>query len=168
MDPSIGAALISAASGILIFILGKIPYDSLKSRFFRRRHDIPNIMKTNWSCEWFYEDNAIYIKDTIKIIKWKRYNQFKALGQQVRDIDGKSQSFTYPIIGEVSPFRIIVLTYKAEKYPTQAFIGMACLQLSGDANMMNGFWCGLASKEQPDGSRIPALRTGKVKWKKTP
>jgi hypothetical protein len=159
MDSTIIAALIGVAGTII----GKISFTKAASWFFRSQHNIPDIKGTQWSCEWYFENSELYVKDEIRIVKWTQDGRFKGVGRQEKKRDPTAHVFEYPITGEVSPTRVVVLTYKAEKYPTEGHIGMACMELNMEAKEMLGHWCGMASKKLDDGTKISTLRHGKVK-----
>ena len=162
MDPAITSSIISVIGTLLVAIIGKMSFTSITSKRFRSTHSIPDIKGTRWLCEWFYENDELYIKDEMEIVKWTKDGRFKGVGHQVRGADPAARVFNYPISGEISPSRVVVLTYKAEKYPTEAHIGMACVQLTVGADQMLGHWCGLASGKSEQGTKIATLRHGKV------
>jgi hypothetical protein len=163
MKTEIIVALISLAGGIITTILGKISLTSLTSRSFRSKHSIPDIQGTSWSCEWLYENDDLYVKDDIKIVKWTKDGSFEGFGRQAKEGDPAAHVYEYPIKGEVFPTRVVVLTYQAEKYPTEGHVGMACMELNNDATKMDGHWCGMASKKLDEGNEESALRHGKVR-----
>lgn len=69
---------------------------------------------------------------------------------------------SYPVTGEVSPARIVVLNYKAENFPTEASIGTACLQLTVSGDGLDGFWAGLVSTNQASGKKVSELRAARL------
>ncbi|MCH8153568.1 MAG: hypothetical protein IH830_14505 [Planctomycetes bacterium] len=167
MDPAaatIIAAGISGACGIAGTIIAKISWDRIGSFRFRRKHHIyPGLIKTVWKARWFDEDEEILFEDEITFEKWKKKNQFVGVGNIEFTTNGKTKKYTYSIEGEVSPTGFIVLTYKAEKYPEQANIGMACLRLAADPmNDMQGFWSGRCSRQLKTGETVYLLRAGRL------
>ena len=141
MKAVIIAALIGAAATIVAAILGMpVVNDWLSSRM-RQRSNIPEIMGTKWSAEWGYEDGRPPLNDIVTFSKWTKNNQFEGFGE----ITHQGKQYRYSITGEVSPSRVVVLTYKAERYPTEANIGTACLQLSDNAEEFTGTWIGFAA-----------------------
>lgn len=161
-DPQVVSAAIGAGATIIAAIIAKISFPQLSSWIFRWRHNIADIKETRWSCTWCFENGETYVEDTIEIQKWTGGNGFRGEGFQTRDVDGQKRTYRYPITGEISPLNVIVLTYKAEKYPTQGNIGMACLRLQVGAEKMEGYWCGLTSRKLDDGRKVPDLRHGTV------
>lgn len=146
-------------------IIRQIVIPKFASSKFRSNHNIIDITGC-WSCKWFYDDRKEPIEDEIEIAKWTKDSKFEGFGHQTREINGQRRVFNYPVSGEVSPHRIVVLTYKADNYPTQANIGMATMQLDVRGENMSGFWCGLGSGRSEDGTQIAALRHGKVECAK--
>ena len=119
------------------------------------------ITGTRWNAEWKYEDGKTYTSDKVTISDWTARNQFQGYGE----VTYGDKEYKYSITGEVSRNGIVVMTYKAEKYPTEANIGMACLELSSSATEMEGYWSGRASYEQ-NGKKIHGVRGGTVKMVK--
>ena len=161
MDPTITSSIISVIGTLIATIIGKISFSKVASLFFRHSKNIPDMKGTRWYCKWIYEDGRTPIEDEIEILKWTKKSNFKGSGHQTRE-----RVFDYPITGEVSPSRVVVLIYKADKYPEQANIGTASLQLDIRGENMNGYWCGLGSKKMDDGSTIYTLHHGQVKCTK--
>lgn len=162
MDPTIVVSIISAVGGIIAAIVARVPIENMFSRRGRQQNNIPEIMQTKWSAEWRFEDGSLYVQDSVTFDKWTKNSQFIGYGEVIHN----DKQFKYAIEGEVAPNRIVVLIYKAEKYPSQANIGMAILKLSTDAEELNGNWSGLASKKLPDGSKEEALRSGSIRMHK--
>lgn len=145
-------------------IIRQIVIPKFASSKFRSNHKIIDITGY-WSCKWFYDDRKEPLEDEIEIVKWTKNSKFEGFGHQKKEIDGQTRVFNYPVSGEVSPSRIVVLTYKADKYPTQGNIGTASLHLDISGEKMSGYWCGLGSKKMDDGGTITALNHGKVECK---
>jgi len=143
MDTTVLVAIISNIAGIIEAIIGKIPISWFEGIKFRRGYRIYDITKTTWDADWYFEDGSLYVSDHVTFEKWIGRNQFSGFGK-VRYND---TLYTYSIKGEISPKGIVVLTYKAQRYPTEAPIGMACLQLSDNAENLEGYWSGLAQHE---------------------
>lgn len=166
MDSTIIVALIGAAATIMAVILGKVPWDKIWSWTFRKHHNIPNVVGTEWTSTWHDEDNKPYATDRVKFRKWTKGNRFAGTGDITYDEGGNPRRYKYPIEGEVSPQGIVVLTYRAQGYPTQAHIGMACMELSNSARELSGRWAGRGSKTDASGNKYYTVRFGKVKMVK--
>ena len=161
MNPQVKGALIGAAATLLAGLLAKVPIEKGFSYWFRKGLNIPDIVGTGgtqWSAEWRYDDGSAPLRDTVTFSNWTKDNLFEGFGE----ITYPDARFKYSVTGEVSPTRIVVLTYKAEGYPTGANIGTACLQLSGNARDLAGTWIGLEGAKQPDDPEVFKLRGGKV------
>lgn len=155
---SICVGILSLIAGIIVAVVGKLPIENFFSRRERQQNNIPEIMQTKWSAEWQFEDGSLYIKDSVTFEKWTKNSQFAGYGEVTH---GEKQ-YKYSIEGEVAPNRIVVLIYKAEKYPLQANIGIACLELSTNAERLVGTWSGLSSRKLSDGTKVEALRHGPI------
>src|ERR1700730_11358378 len=116
MDKAIVIELIKAASAIIVALLGKVSWDAIGSIVRRWRYNIPEIMDTKWGAEWRFDDGSMYVSDKVTFKKWTKKSQFEGFGEATYD----NKEYKYPIEGEVSPRGIVVLKYKAEKYPTEA------------------------------------------------
>jgi len=134
MDPQIVSAIIGAVGGIGAALVGKASLESYKSASFRRRHAIPDIRNTKWTCQWFFGDKELYVEDTVEMQRWTSRGSFRAIGYQ--------SGLTYSIEGTIDPSRTVMLTYLAGKYPTEGFVGTACMTLSVKGDAMDGWWCG--------------------------
>lgn len=163
MHPSITGAIIGAAATIVAVLLGKIPLEKAFSYRKRKRYNIPEIMQTRWQADWHYEDGSLYISDSVTFSKWTKGCEFVGFGE----VTHEGKEYKYSITGEVGPNRVVVLTYKAEKYPLQGNIGMACLELSNSAELLEGIWAGRSSKKIQDGKKVYMVRSGEVKMRKT-
>lgn len=163
MKKKILLIIVTAALGVVATWLGRLPVENWFSSRMRNQNNIPEIMNSKWSAEWLFEDGSLYATDTINLAKWTRNNYFEGHGEVTHD----NKTYEYPISGEVSPTGIVILTYHAEQYPTQANIGTACLQLSMNAEDLSGGWAGLASRKQADGKYLAALHVGKVNMHRT-
>ena len=148
MDSTIIAAIISGLGGIAAALASVSFSRELKSKSFRSRHEIPNILGT-WQNEWFIGDK-LYIKDTIEIEKWSKNNQFQGVGREEK---GK-----YIISGEIGSRGEILATYKNEGYPTTGYIGTFILKLSIDGKSMEGYWHGLTPGEKLEGGKVVCKR----------
>ena len=153
--------IVGGIIGILGQWLGRVPVEKLWSSRMRQQSSIPEITGTKWSAEWNYEDGTKYASDVVTFSRWLKNNQFEGYGE----VTIGNNLYKYPIVGEVAPSRIVVLTYKAEKFPQQANIGTATLELSSSAQELNGYWAGRASLMQ-NGQKVYAVRSGKVKMRK--
>lgn len=158
MEKEVIAALIGAGGGIVAALIGKLPVEKVTSYILRRRSNIPEIMHTKWKAEWKYEDGSPLPSGTVTFIKWTKDNLFEGFGE----ITYPNKQYKYSIRGEVSPRGVVVLTYKAEGFPTEANIGTASLLLSTDAQGLTGTWVGFEGTKQPDGTEVFKLRGGKV------
>lgn len=121
-----------------------------------------DLMETRWSAQWLREDGTTYVNDEVTFSRWITSSQFEGYGV----VKYPDKKYKYSIKGEVSRTGVIVLVYKAERFPTEANIGTACLQLSISAEELEGTWSGFASVIQPDGKKLPKLVTGKITMKK--
>ena|ERR1700676_2472585 len=167
MKPEITAALIGAGATILAALIGLLGVflasDVLSSR--TRIHfgiEKIKIMNTTWAADFKFEDGSDYTKEVVTFEKWTKNTQFEGHGEVVHS----GKQYRYPITGEVSPARIVVLDYKAEDFPTEANIGTACLQLNTSGDGLDGFWSGLVSTKQAGGKEVSELRSGTVSMKK--
>jgi hypothetical protein len=158
MKSEITAAIIGAIGGILAALVGQVPVKDVLSHWARHQNNIPEIIDTKWQAAWYLEDGVLYARDTVTFEKWTKNSQFDGYGE----VTHEGKQYKYSISGEVSPNRVVVLIYKAEKFPTEANIGTACLQLSSNAEGLDGDWIGLVSSKESDGSYVPRLRGGKV------
>ncbi len=172
-DPTVIAAIITAITslclggltfigGIIVAIIGRVPVENFFSRRERQRQNIPEIMKTKWETEWYFEDKSLYVKDIVTFSNWKKGNQFEGYGE----VTHEGKLYKYSLEGEVSPNRIVVFTYKAEKFPSQANIGTACVDLSSSAEELEGIWAGRVTKTLPDGQHVHLIRSGAVKMRR--
>lgn len=140
MDPSIVSALITAGAMILVALIGKVSLPKINSYRLRRKYSLPDITKTKWEADWYFENGTLYVSDIVTFKKWTRLNLFSGYGE----VKHENKQYKYSIEGEISPKGIVVLIYKAEKFPTEAPIGMACLKLSDNAENLEGYWSGRA------------------------
>ena len=161
-DPRITAAIITAVASIIVTLLGKVQFDKIISKRFRDQKDIPDIVGTVWAAEWYFEDDELYVKDEITLEQWTRKGHFEGHGEVLHD----DTKYKYPITGEVTASRIVVLTYKAEAYPTEGNIGTACMDLSDGAKKLRGRWAGRASGTADGGEKVSFIRGGRVTMKR--
>jgi hypothetical protein len=161
MEPQVKAAVISAIATILVAILAKVPLEKALSTWARRRANIPEIMNTQWKAEWSYDDGNPTVVDSVTLEKWTKKTQFGGYGE----VDHAGKRYKYSITGEVSPTRVVLLTYKAEKYPTEANIGTAALLLSTSAQDLTGTWSGLEASTLASGTKYE-LRGGRVRMQR--
>ena len=120
------------------------------------------ITGTRWSAEWcFFEKGEVFAKDRVTFANWTEPNKFEGYGEVTYD----DTEYKYSITGEVSRSGIIVLTYKAENYPTEANIGMACVELSSSARELTGYWAGRASFMQ-NGKKLYTVRGGTLRMQR--
>jgi hypothetical protein len=163
MTTDIAVALIGIAGGILSAVAGQIPIKSALSQWTRRRSGVPEIMLTKWQAEWKYDDGSPTVNDRVTFASWTKDNQFKGFGEVIHD----GTQYIYQVAGEVSPTRIVAFTYRAERYPTEAYFGVACLQLSADALKLSGNWVGFeGGLKQAGGPEALELHAGKVTMKR--
>ena len=134
--------------------------EKASSAQMRQQSNIPEIMGTKWSTEWYNADGTKHASDEVTFSKWTKNSQFEGYGE----VTYGGIQYKYSITGEVAPSRIVVLTYKAERFPTEANIGTACLELSQDAKELNGYWAGRTTLTQK-GQKTYIVRSGKVKMK---
>jgi len=169
MAPETITGLFSLATlvvgGVITYFLGPIAkdwVDNRESSKTRLRSHVPEIICTRWSAVWSFQDGIEYVRDTVTFSRWTKSSQFEGYGE----VTHGDKQYKYTIMGEVSPAGIVVLTYKAERFPTEANIGMACLELSIGAEELTGTWSGLLAKKQPDGTKIRGVHGGTVSMKK--
>jgi len=138
--------------GVIIGILTTVLWHNWCSRRFRAQHDIPNVVG-EWRCQWFDDAQDLgepKVEDTVQIQKWTTNGGFIARGHQPQF------NLTYPIMGEVDASRVVILVYKAARYPYEPNRGVVCMQLSRDGKTMEGRWFGRRFSGHLGG--------GKVKW----
>lgn len=153
--------VVTGLVSILTTWIGRIPVEDWISAKMRRQYlgpNAPQIANTRWAAEWKYEDGSPSLNDIVTFSKWTKDNLFEGFGE----ITYPNKQYKYSIKGEVSPRGVVVLNYKAEGYPTEANIGTACLQLSGNAEDLAGTWTGLQGVKQSNGTEVFELRGGKV------
>jgi uncharacterized protein len=114
-----------------------------------------------WQAAWHFEDGTIFANDEVTLTRWLNDTRFEGYGEVIHH----DKKYKYSISGEVSRARVVVLIYKAERFPTEASIGTACLELGDSATDMNGYWSGRASSLQND-KKIYTVRGGKVQMRK--
>jgi hypothetical protein len=139
-------ALVFAVVGFLAAVLNI----NIKSRTFRKRHAVPDILG-KWECQWFDDEgdlNKPKIQDVVEINKWFRDGEFNAIGHQ------PEFHLSYPISGEVDPSRVVTLEYRAAKYPYEPNRGVVCMILSRDGETMEGKWFGRRYSGNLGGGRV--------------
>ncbi len=142
--------------GEILAMLTKAPLPEVKGEI--------DIMETKWSADWFYEDGTLYVSDEVAFSRWITNTQFEGYG--VVTYPDHDKQYTYSITGEVSRTGVVVLVFKAERFPTEANIGTACLQLSINAQTLTGSWTGFATMKLRDGNEVAKLRGGAVTMKR--
>jgi len=169
VSPDVAKELIGAAGTLLgviaTAVIGPIVKDRLenrRSKQVRSDSNIPEIMGTKWDTYWYFQDGTQYTHESVAFVKWTKSSQFVGYGEVLHD----GIEIQYSITGEVSPRGIVALTYKAKNFPTQAYIGTACLQLSASATELDGFWAGFASDKGTGGKKWTELRSGGVTMRK--
>ncbi len=131
--------------------------EALLSKRLRRRHHVPDIVNTVWKAEWRFEDDTVFVKDEVTFEKWTKGLGFRGYGTAVHD----NTTYKYTITGEISTTRYVILIYKGQDYPRAANIGVACLQLSDNANELEGSWSGRNSQEI-QGKKVFTVRGGRL------
>lgn len=125
-----------------------------RSRQFRARHDIPDILG-EWRCQWFDEtrdDDEPKVVDTVEIQRWTSGGEFVARGHQPQ------YHLSYPIVGDIDPARVVTLVYKAARYPYEPNRGIVCMELSRDGMRMEGRWFGRRFSGQLSGGKVKCFR----------
>lgn len=117
-------------------ILGPITSHWLDDRESSPTRDAIKIMNTKWNATWLKPDGTLYAKDVVTFSNWTKDDRFVGDG----DIVLNDKPYRYAITGEVAPNRVVILTYKAEQFPTQSSFGTVCLSLSGDGLTLTGYW----------------------------
>jgi hypothetical protein len=141
----------------IIGVFGATTLLGLKSRTFRKRHVVPDILGT-WHCQWFDDDgdpDKPKIQDTVEIQKWILDGEFAAVGHQ------PEFHLSYPITGEIDPSRVVTLEYRAAKYPYEPNRGVVCMILSRDSQNMEGKWFGRRSTGNLGGGKVVCSRVTK-------
>jgi hypothetical protein len=152
-DQSVFLFLFAVAFAALGFVVA-ILFLRLKSRNFRKKHALPNILG-KWHCQWFddqFEADSPKIEDTMEIKTWLRDGEFEAVGHQPQFL------LSYPITGEIDPSRVITLEYRAEKYPYEPNRGVVCMVLSRDGETMEGKWYGRRFSGELGGGKVICKR----------
>jgi hypothetical protein len=161
MDPDLKKEIIKGVITIIVTVIvtwiGQAPAKDTIYSWLRHRDNLPNVMG-DWRAEWKYEDGSPLPPDTVSFVKWTKKSQFEGHGA----INYPNKQYKYSITGEISPTRVVALTYKAESYPNEANIGTACLLLSTDSEDLVGTWTGYQGVKQPDGAEVFKLIGGKV------
>jgi len=165
VSPDVAKELIGAAGTLLgviaTAVIGPIVKDRLenrRSKQVRSGSNVPEIMATKWEAYWYFQDGTQYTHEYLTFVKWTTNSQFEGYGE----VQHSNVLYKYSVTGEVSPRGIVALTYKAENFPTEANIGTACLELSGDARSLDGFWVGLVANKDAGGKERLELRNGRV------
>lgn len=140
--------------GVAIGIFTTLRIKEWKSKSFRVKQDIPNIMG-KWHCQWFDDDGEADIpkvEDTIEIEKWTTNGEFHAMGHQPQF------NLSYPLYGEVDASRVITLTYKAARYPYEPNRGVVCMTVSRDGKSMEGRWFGRRYSGNLSGGKVKCVK----------
>jgi len=111
------------------------------------------IVGSEWDAVWVRKNGSLLPPDRVTFSRWTRTNLFKGFGE----IKFGRKLHRYPISGEVTQGKIVVLNYKAEGYPREAIIGTAYLKLSANAQLLKGTWSGFTSN-MPDGGTVTMHR----------
>jgi hypothetical protein len=148
MDSRIIAALIGAGAAILSTLISVVLAPILKSRLFRARQEVPDILGT-WRNEWSI-GKKLYVTDTMKIEKWIKDNQFQGTGYD--------ENSEYKIQGQIDSSRILVATYRDIKYPKRGHVGVFILELAVDGQSMKGYWHGVVSEGDLKGGLVSCER----------
>jgi hypothetical protein len=142
-SPEVIAAVVTVVGTALISFLTivfRMLFVGLNSRAFRKNHDVPNIVGTRWKAVWYDDVGKVYVgDDVVTIKKWTKQNKFVGWGDMKTK---EGNPYRYPIEGEVTAARIVVLNYKAERFPTEGLIGSACLLLDDPGARLEGYWVG--------------------------
>ncbi len=169
MNVEIAKALIAAAGTLLGVIITVVIAPTVKDWLEKRRSKhlrsgagVPEIMGTKWEAYWNFQDGTQYTHEYVTFVKWTKGSKFEGYGE----VQHGEVLYKYSITGEVSPRGIVALTYTAENFPTEANIGNACLQLSGNATKLEGFWVGLVAEKHADGKEQLELHNGRVRMQR--
>lgn len=137
MQKEIAVAIIGGIFGIVTALIGKIPVDAISSSRMRSQSKIPSsLIGSKWRAQWYKPDGKLFIEDVVTFKKWAKDNHFEGYGEVIWD----NKQFKYSIAGEVAPNKTVVLTYKAESFPVESNIGVACLKLSEGQRALDGYW----------------------------
>ena len=168
MDSTIAAAIITGVVTLLAALLGPIPIRNLLSQSFRKRQNIPEIMGTAWKADWYTETGELYVSDKIEFKKWTRDNKYEGFGDMMTGIEPVEhpRRFIYPIEGEITANRTVILIYRAEHFPTESLIGSACMELGASARDLIGWWVGPKRLINSAGEKEWKLIAGKVIMKR--
>jgi hypothetical protein len=99
---------------------------------------IPVIVPSKWNAIWHLASGEIYTAEIVSFDKWTSLSRFRGLGT----VKHGNRLYEYTIEGEISPDRVVVISYKAENFPTESNFGVAHLKLSGNAQELTGNWIG--------------------------
>lgn len=148
---TLAGIIVGVAIGIVVTLTAK----ERKSKRFRIKHDIPNILG-KWSCRWFDDTgdpDEPKVEDTVEIQRWTTNGEFQALGHQPQF------NLSYPLYGEVDASRVITITYKAARYPYEPNRGVVCMTVSRDGKSMEGRWFGRRYSGNLGGGKVKCTRT---------
>jgi hypothetical protein len=140
--------------GVVVGVLTTVFWHNWRSRGFRSRHDIPDLIG-QWRCQWFDDAQSSdqpKVEDTVEIQKWATDGEFLAKGHQPQF------HLSYPIVGEIDPSRVVTLVYKAARYPYEPNRGIACMELSRDGQTMEGRWFGRRFSSQLGGGKVRCIK----------
>lgn len=125
-------------SAILGAVLGPVVSRALESRDSGPARALLE-MNAKWKATWYNPDASVRSNDdVVSFAKWTKGSQFEGTGNI--GYPNNPDRYRYSITGEVAPNRVVVLVYKAEKFPEQAYFGTACLVISEDGKTMEGYW----------------------------
>lgn len=146
----LSGVVVGAIVGIALVMILR----SQRSRRFRTRYDIPDIIG-KWRCQWF--DSSLVmdepkVEDIVEVKRWTGDTEFVAQGFQPQF------HLSYPLTGEVDPSRLVTLVYSAARYPYEPNRGVVCMELSRDGNMMEGQWFGRRYSGQLGGGKVIWIR----------
>jgi hypothetical protein len=144
----VGEPLVWLIIGAVVGLILQVGYDNYTSARLRKELRIPAIINTQWNAKWLDEDGRPLPDDTVTFAKkWTKNNLLEGKGA----INYPSKTYNYNITGEMAPERVLLLSYKAEDYPTEAHIGTVCLRLSGDGRELAGYWIGFNGNQLQSG-----------------
>lgn len=141
---------VAFVGGVLVLAV-QLAYEHYSS--VNARKDLPDIAGTQWDASWIENNGKSLPHDTVTFSKWTKNNLFEGTGA----ITYPDHIYHYRINGEVTQGRILVMTYRAEGYPTESIIGTACLKFSSNAKDLDGSWIGFKG-DAPAGGTVNMRR----------
>jgi hypothetical protein len=111
-------------------------------RWNHRMNIVPSIWKAKWTAT-----GGRLIEDRMQIHTWIGENEFRGHGFS----EHGTMIYNYSFNGHIEPVGVILLEYRAERYPVAGAknVGVATLEIK-DENTLVGFWAGYKDARQPE------------------